>query len=488
MTSLHQKTIAAHARSLRAGEYSCVELTKHFIERIARATDLNAFISVTEKHALQQAKQADKKIKAGEASPLTGIPIAHKDLFCTQGVLTSCGSKMLNNFISPYDATAVATLAEHDMVMLGKTNMDEFAMGSSNETSHYGDVQNPWDKKRVAGGSSGGSAAAVAARLATVASGTDTGGSIRQPAALCGLTGIKPSYGRISRYGMVAFASSLDQAGVLACNAEDAAIVLQAMCGFDERDATSLQQDVPDYPALLDQSLAGKTIGLPKQFFSEGVNDEVAAAVEQAIAQLQSMGAKTVEVDLPNSAAGIPCYYVLASAEASSNLSRFDGIRYGHRAEEYTDLADMYAQSRAQGFGAEVQRRIMLGTYVLSEGYYDAYYIKAQKLRRMIADDFNHAFTKCDLLAGPTTPSTAFALGEKNEDPIAMYLNDIFTNTVNLAGLPGISLPVGFDQQGLPIGLQLIGQYLDEATLLNVAHQYQQQTDWHLKIPSEYES
>lgn len=483
----HQKTIAAHAQSLRDKEYSCVELTRHFLERIEAAADLNAFITVTAERALEQAQHADRRIAAGDATPLTGIPLVHKDLFCTRGVLTSCGSKILENFISPYDATAVARLDRCGMVTLGKSNMDEFAMGSSNETSYYGPVRNPWKRATVPGGSSGGSAAAVAARLTAVATGTDTGGSIRQPAALCGLTGVKPSYGRVSRYGMVAFASSLDQGGVLARSAEDAAVVLKAMSGFDVRDSTSLQQEVPDYPARLDESIAGKIIGLPKEFFGSGVDAEVAHAIETALAQLRALGAKTVEVELPNSAVGIPCYYVLAPAEASSNLARFDGIRYGHRAAEYADLTGLYEKTRAEGFGAEVKRRIMIGTYMLSSGYYDAYYVKAQKLRRMISDDFKAAFEKCDLIAGPTTPETAFALGAKNDDPVAMYLNDIFTNAVNLAGLPALSMPAGFDAGGLPVGLQLIGRYLDEVTPLTVAHQYQQATDWHLKTPQPWQ-
>ncbi len=494
-TILHQKTIAAHAQSLRAREYSCVELAQHFLTRMEAATDLNAFITITATRALEQARRADQRIAAGDSDLLIGIPLVHKDLFCTRGVLTSCGSKILENFISPYDATVVSNLERCGMVTLAKSNMDEFAMGSSNETSYYGAVRNPWNREAVPGGSSGGSAAAVAARLAVVATATDTGGSIRQPAAFCGLTGIKPSYGRVSRYGMIAFASSLDQGGVLSRSAADAALILHAMSGFDARDATSLRAEVPDYPALLQTSLAGKTIGLPVEFFgakdhhdgNHGVNAQIAQAVEDALAQLRALGAKTVEVALPNSAAGIPCYYVLAPAEASSNLARFDGIRYGHRAADYTDLTDMYEKTRAEGFGAEVKRRIMIGTYVLSSGYYDAYYIKAQKLRRMIANDFNTAFEKCDFIAGPTTPETAFALGAKTDDPVAMYLNDIFTNAVNLAGLPALSIPAGFDAAGLPIGLQLIGRYLDEATLLNAAHQYQLETDWHLKTPDAWQ-
>ncbi len=484
---MHQKTIAEHAVCLAKGEYSCVELTEHFLKRIESSSDLNAFITVTDQLAHQQAIQADQIVKAGNAGPLTGIPIAQKDLLCTKGVLTTCGSRILDNFISPYDATVIAKLHDQGMVTLGKTNMDEFAMGSSNETSFYGPVKNPWDLERVPGGSSGGSAAAVAAMLAPVATATDTGGSIRQPAALCGLTGIKPSYGRVSRFGMVAFASSLDQAGVLARNAEDAALVLAAMSGFDQRDSTSLDVPVPDYMASLEDSIKGKVIGLPKEFFGDGVEPDVADAVQASVRELEALGAKTIEVELPNSEVGIPCYYVLAPAEASSNLSRFDGVRYGFRAQEYLDLNDMYEQTRAQGFGEEVQRRIMIGTYVLSSGYYDAYYIKAQKLRRLISDDFTKAFEKCDLIAGPTAPDTAFRIGDKNDDPVAMYLNDIFTNSVNLAGLPGISVAAGMDRNNLPVGLHLIGRYLDESTILNVAHQFQRATDWHLKVPGGYE-
>jgi aspartyl-tRNA(Asn)/glutamyl-tRNA(Gln) amidotransferase subunit A len=485
---MHKKSLTEHAEALLKREYSSVELTRHFLDRIAATRDLNAFITVTEDVALEQAKQADSTLEKNEGQPLTGIPLAHKDLFCTRGTLTSCGSKILDNFISPYDATVVDKLNRQGMVMLGKTNMDEFAMGSSNETSFYGPVKNPWDTSRVPGGSSGGSAAVVTARLAPVATATDTGGSIRQPAAFCGLTGIKPSYGRVSRYGMVAFASSLDQGGILANRAEDAALVLEAMSGFDPRDSTSLEQDVPDYSGALRQSIAGKVIGLPGEFFGDGVDESVAKIVQQAIRELESMGAKTVEVSLPNSAVGIPCYYVIAPAEASANLSRFDGVRYGYRTENYDDLDDMYEKTRAEGFGAEVQRRIMIGTYVLSSGYYDAYYIKAQKLRRMISDDFSRAFEKCDLIAGPTTPATAFAIGEKNDDPVAMYLNDIFTNSANLAGLPAMSIPAGFDGNNLPVGLHLIGKYMDESTILNVAHKYQMGTDWHLQIPSEFDS
>lgn len=489
--ALHQNSIAEHARALRAGEYSCVELAEYFLQRIAAAPQLNAFITVTAEESRAQAKRADQMLASGDATLLTGIPLAHKDLFCTRDVLTSCGSKMLANFIAPYDATVVEKLSAAGAVMLGKNNMDEFAMGSSCETSFYGAARNPWNTDKVPGGSSGGGAAAVAARLVPVATATDTGGSIRQPAAFCGLTGIKPSYGRVSRYGMVAFASSLDQGGVLATNADDAAIVLQAMSGFDPRDSTSLQQDVPDYAAELNApidggALAGKTIGLPRQFFGDGVAGEVAEFVELALAELRKLGATTTPVDLPNISAGIPCYYVLAPAEASSNLARFDGVRYGHRAAEYADLTDMYEKTRGEGFGMEVKRRLMLGAYVLSSGYYDAYYRKAQQLRRLIHDDFARAFAQCDVLAGPTTPQTAFALGEKTTDPVAMYLNDIFTNGVNLAGLPGLSMPVGFDGGGLPVGMQLIAPYLREDILLRVAYEYQRVTDWHQKMPAQF--
>ena len=483
---MHQHTLAQHRESLHSKEYSCEELTRHYLDRIEQHADLNAFVTVTEDLAMEQAKKADQQLSSGNSNPLCGIPIAQKDLFCTKGVLTTCGSRILHNFVSPYDATVVDKLSQAGMVMLGKTNMDEFAMGSSNETSYYGPVKNPWNTGTVPGGSSGGSAAAVAAGLAPVATATDTGGSIRQPAAFCGLTGIKPSYGRVSRYGMIAFASSLDQGGVLARSAEDAALVLQAMSGFDPRDATSLQMDVPDYLSGLNDSIEGKVIGLPKEFFGDGVDSDIADAIQEAIKQFESMGAKTVEVALPNSEVGIPCYYVLAPAEASSNLSRFDGVRYGYRAEQYDDLTDMYEKTRAEGFGDEVKRRIMIGTYVLSSGYYDAYYIKAQKLRRMISDDFNNAFEKCDFILGPTTPTTAFTLGAKNDDPVSMYLNDIFTNSVNLAGLPGISLSAGFDTAGLPIGLHLIGRYLDEKTILNAAHRYQQETQWHTQLPGGF--
>ncbi|MEK7734619.1 MAG: Asp-tRNA(Asn)/Glu-tRNA(Gln) amidotransferase subunit GatA, partial [Pseudomonadota bacterium] len=436
---------------------------------------------------LAQAKAADVRLAGGRAGALTGIPIAQKDIFCADGWLTTCGSKMLANFTAPYDATAIARFNDAGAVLLGKTNMDEFAMGSSNESSHFGPVQNPWDTRCVPGGSSGGSAAAVAARLAPAATGTDTGGSIRQPAALTNLTGLKPSYGRVSRYGMIAFASSLDQGGPMTRTAEDAALLLGVMAGFDTRDSTSVEQPVPDYTATLNNDIKGLKIGLPREYFGEGLNAEVAKTVEAAIGEYQKLGAKVVEVSLPNSRLAIPCYYVLAPAEASSNLSRFDGARYGYRAKDYTDLLDMYGKTRAQGFGAEVKRRIMIGTYALSAGYYDAYYLKAQKLRRLIADDFARAFEQCDVIMGPTTPTTAFRIGAKSDDPVAMYLSDIYTISVNLAGLPGMSIPAGFDGQGLPVGLQLIGKYFDEARLLNIAHRYQQATDWHRRQPKGFE-
>jgi len=485
---MHQKTVVELAAMLTAGECSSEELTRTYLDRIDSHKELNAFVTVNADTALAQARAADEQIKQGNAGPLTGIPYAHKDIFCTEGELTTCGSKMLANFRSPYDATVTRKLHDAGMIMLGKTNMDEFAMGSSNETSHFGAVSNPWDTTRVPGGSSGGSAAAVAARLAPIATGTDTGGSIRQPAAFCGITGIKPSYGRVSRYGMIAFASSLDQGGPMARTAADAALMLQAMSGFDASDSTSVEEAVPDFSAGLDHSLKGLRIGIPEEFFSEGLNSEVGSAVQQALDVYKSQGAELVDISLPNSSLSVPCYYVLAPAEASSNLSRFDGVRYGHRASDYRDLVEMYEKTRAEGFGDEVKRRIMIGTYALSAGYYDAYYLKAQQLRRMIAEDFNQAFEKCDVIMGPTTPSTAFAKGDKSDDPVAMYLNDIYTISVNLAGLPGMSIPAGIDGNGLPIGLQLIGKYFDEAKLLNVAHQFQLQTDWHTRAPEGFGS
>lgn len=485
---MHTKTITEHTAALAAGEYSSVELTQHYLERITAHKALNAFITVDENQALAQARQADERLAAGNAEALTGIPIAQKDIFCTDGILTTCGSRMLSNFVAPYDATVIDRFKQAGTVILGKTNMDEFAMGSSSETSYYGPVKNPWDPSRVPGGSSGGSAAAVAARLAPAATGTDTGGSIRQPAALCGITGLKPSYGRVSRYGMIAFASSLDQGGPMARSAEDAALLLQVMSGFDERDSTSVNEPIPDYRTNLNDELKGLKIGLPKEYFGEGLNADVAEIIELAVEEIRKLGAEIVEVSLPNSGLAVPCYYVLAPAEASSNLSRYDGVRYGYRAAEYKDLLDMYMKSRAQGFGPEVKRRIMIGTYALSAGYFDAYYLKAQKLRRLIADDFTQAFECCDVILGPTSPSTAFKLGEKSDDPVAMYLNDIYTISVNLAGLPAISLCAGFDQGQLPVGLQLIGRYFDEARLLNIAHRYQQVTDWHQQIPKGFDN
>ena len=473
------------SQALAAKQVSSVELTRLFLDRIARLNPaLNAFVTVDAEKSLNSARAADARIAAGTAGPLTGIPIAQKDIFCAEGWRTTCGSKMLANFISPYDATVIRKMhGEAGMVSLGKTNMDEFAMGSSNETSYFGPVRNPWDSERVPGGSSGGSAAAVAARLAPAATGTDTGGSIRQPAALCSLTGLKPTYGVVSRYGMIAFASSLDQGGPMAKSAEDCALLLNAMAGFDERDSTSLDRLAEDYARDLEKPLNGLRIGLPREFFGEGCDAGVMAAVQAAIAEYEKLGATTVEVSLPNSHLSVPAYYVIAPAEASSNLSRFDGVRYGYRAPEYGSLDDMYMKTRAQGFGAEVKRRILIGTYVLSHGYYDAYYLQAQRIRRLIADDFVEAFKSCDVIMGPTSPSTAFKLGEKAADPVQMYLSDIYTIAVNLAGLPGMSIPCGF-ADGLPVGLQLIGNYFAEARVLNVAHRYQQSTDWHRRRPA----
>ncbi len=471
--------------ALAAKQVSAVELATLFLDRIDQHNPaINAFITLDRSKTLTQAADADARRAAGETNPLLGVPLGHKDIFCTEGWRTTCGSKMLHNFISPYDATVVARLKQAGVVTLGKLNMDEFAMGSSNETSHFGPVKNPWDTARVPGGSSGGSAAAIAARLAPAVTGTDTGGSIRQPASLCGLTGLKPTYGVVSRYGMIAFASSLDQAGPMAKSAEDCALLLSAMAGFDERDSTSLQRAPEDYCRDLAQPLAGLLIGLPREFFGPGMDDDVRAAVETALDQYRRLGATTVDISLPNSGLSVPAYYVIAPAEASSNLSRFDGVRYGHRAAEYTDLIDMYSKSRAEGFGAEVKRRILIGTYVLSHGYYDAYYLKAQKIRRLIANDFAEAFKDCDVIAGPASPSVAFRFGEKSADPVQMYLSDIYTISTNLAGLPGMSLPCGFGRDAMPVGLQLIGNWFGEAKMLNVAHQYQLNTDWHLRMPA----
>ncbi|RDH81834.1 MAG: Asp-tRNA(Asn)/Glu-tRNA(Gln) amidotransferase GatCAB subunit A [endosymbiont of Seepiophila jonesi] len=483
---MHNKTIAELGAGLRAGEFSSVELTRHFLERIDSLDEgLNCYITVTPDVALQAAEAADQRISAGDAGPLTGIPIAQKDIFCTQGVKTSCGSRMLDSFISPYDATVVERLNAAGVVMLGKANMDEFAMGSSNETSFYGPVRNPWDRERVPGGSSGGSAALVAARLAVAATGTDTGGSIRQPAALCGITGLKPTYGRVSRYGMIAFASSLDQGGPMTRSAEDAALMLQAMAGFDPRDSTSAEEPLPDFSAGLNDYLQGLKIGLPKEYFGEGLDAGVAASVEAAIEEYRKLGAEVVEISLPNTHLAVPTYYVVAPAECSSNLSRFDGVRYGYRCEAPKDLEDLYKRSRGEGFGEEVKRRIMIGTYALSAGYYDAYYLKAQKIRHLISDDFKTAFEQVDVILGPSTPTTAFGLGEKADDPVTMYLNDIYTIAANLAGLPGMSVPVE-PVEGMPVGLQLIGNYFAEAKLLNVAHKLQQVTDWHRLAPEGY--
>jgi aspartyl-tRNA(Asn)/glutamyl-tRNA(Gln) amidotransferase subunit A len=480
-------TLKQLADLLAAGKTSSVELSQDYLGRIAAHNPtLNAFITVDAERTLSEARAADTLRAAGQAGPLTGVPIAHKDIFCAEGWLTTCGSKMLYNFVSPYDAHVIEQFKKAGLPTLGKTNMDEFAMGSSNETSYYGAVKNPWDTARVPGGSSGGSAACVAAGLAPAATGTDTGGSIRQPAALCGLTGLKPTYGVVSRYGMIAFASSLDQAGPMARTAEDCALLLNVMAGFDTRDSTSLERDKEDYARDLAKPLAGLRIGLPKEFFGEGLTGDTAKAVQEAIELFRKLGATTVEVSLPNSGLSVAAYYVIAPAEASSNLSRFDGVRYGYRTPEYADLTDMYEKTRAEGFGAEVKRRILIGAYVLSHGYYDAYYVQAQKLRRLIAQDFAEAYKQCDVILGPTAPTTAFKLGEKADDPVQMYLSDIYTIAVNLAGLPGMSLPCGFDGQGLPIGLQLIGDYFSEARMLNVAHQYQLATDWHMRTPGGY--
>ncbi len=479
----HHASVAEIGRGLRAHKYSSVEVTRHFLERIDRTNkSLNAFVTVTPERALADARRADERIARGDAGPLTGVPLAHKDIFCTTGVLTTCGSRMLSNFVSPYDATVVERLAAAGMVMLGKTNMDEFAMGSSNETSFFGPVRNPWDGSKVPGGSSGGSAAAVAARLAPVATGTDTGGSIRQPAALTGLTGVKPTYGLVSRYGMIAFASSLDQAGVLAQTAEDAALVLGAMAGHDPRDSTSVDAPVPDYAAGLGRPVKGLRIGIIREFFGEGLEPGVGNAVHAAIEAFRGQGATIVEVSLPNLPLSVPTYYVVAPAECSSNLSRYDGVRFGHRCANPRDLMDLYKRTRGEGFGAEVKRRIMTGTYVLSAGYYDAYYLKAQKVRSLINADFKRAFGQVDVLMGPTTPTPAFAIGAKVDDPITMYLNDIYTIGANLAGLPALSVPCGM-VDGLPVGLQIIGPHFSEEHLLAVAHAWQRESDWHRKLP-----
>jgi aspartyl-tRNA(Asn)/glutamyl-tRNA(Gln) amidotransferase subunit A len=487
MTELHHQTLAELAEGLRARQFSSVELARHFLARIERLNPaLNALITVTREQALSAAAKADELLASGEAGDLAGLPIVHKDIFCTDGVLTTCGSKMLSNFVAPYDATAVERLSQAGVIMLGKANMDEFAMGSSTENSWYGPTKNPWDLKKVPGGSSGGSSAAVAGRLAPAATGTDTGGSIRQPAALTGLTGLKPTYGRVSRYGMIAFASSLDQAGTLTQSAHDAALMLRTMAGFDPKDSTSVDTPVPDYVAALDQPLAGLKIGLLKEFFATGLDAANARPVLDALKVYEKLGAKLVEVSLPNLPLSVPTYYVVAPAECSSNLSRFDGVRFGHRCENPVDLMDLYKRSRGEGFGAEVKRRIMTGTYVLSAGYYDAYYLRAQKVRRRITNDFANAFNQVDVLMGPVSPTPAFDIGAKVDDPVTMYLNDIYTTGANLAGLPAMSIPCGL-LGGLPVGLQLIGPHFAEARLLGLAHAYQRETAWHRQIPQGYE-
>ncbi len=483
---MHNKTITELAKGLREKEYSSLELTQAYLDRIKKHQQLNCFITVAEDYALQQAKRADTQLASADAGLLTGIPIAQKDIFCTQGIKTTCGSKMLDNFIAPYNATVIEKFNAAGAITLGKLNMDEFAMGSSNETSFYGAVQNPWDTSTVPGGSSGGSAAAVAARLSPAVTGTDTGGSIRQPASLCGITGLKPTYGRVSRYGMIAFASSLDQGGPMARSAEDAAILMQTMAGFDTKDSTSVDREVPNYSAGLNNSLEGLKIGLPKEFFGDGLNNAIASAIETAVNEYKKLGAEVKEVSLPNMKLAIPAYYVIASAECSANLSRYDGVRFGYRCDDPADLNDLYIRSRGEAFGAEVKRRILMGTYALSAGYYDAYYIKAQKIRRLISEDFSKALSEVDVLMGPVSPSTAFGIGEKTSDPIEMYLADIYTIAINLAGLPAMSLPAGF-VNNKPVGLQVIGNYFTEDHLLNIAHQYQQVTDWHTQTPKGFE-
>jgi len=483
MSALHDKSVAELSAALRARQVSSVEVTQAFLERVTRhQADLNAFISITAEAALAEAAQADARLRSQDAGPLTGVPIAHKDIFCTRGEKTTCGSRMLANFVSPYDATVVERLRAAGVVMLGKTNMDEFAMGSSNETSFFGPVRNPWDVARVPGGSSGGSAVAVAARLAPAATATDTGGSIRQPAALCGVTGLKPTYGRVSRFGMIAFASSLDQGGLITRSAEDAALLLGAMAGFDERDSTSVELPVPDYSGALGQPLKGLKIGVLKEFFDNGLDPAIEQHIRAALDLLHAQGAVIKDVSLPHLPLSVPTYYVVAPAECSSNLARFDGVRYGHRCDKPRDLLDLYQRSRGEGFGAEVKRRIMTGTYVLSAGYYDAFYLKAQRVRQLISNDFERAFHEVDVVIGPTTPTAAFELGAKTSDPVTMYLNDIYTIGANLAGLPAISVPCGL-AQGLPTGMQIIGPHFGEERLLNVAHRYQLETDWHRRTP-----
>ena len=484
---MYKSTLAQLSIALESKKISSEELTRLYIERCNKHNNsLNCFITITEEEALKKARQADKKRASGDYNLLTGIPIAQKDIFCTNGIKTTCGSKMLDNFVAPYDATLIKKMNDAGLIMLGKTNMDEFAMGSSNETSFYGPVKNPWDDCRVPGGSSGGSASAVAARLTPAATGTDTGGSIRQPSSFCGITGLKPTYGRVSRYGMVAFASSLDQGGPMTQTAEDAALIMNIIAGFDEHDSTSTEKPTDNYTEKLNNSIKGLKIGLPKQYFDENLDNNVAGVIENGLKELEKLGAKCVDVELPHTELSIPAYYVVAPAECSSNLSRYDGVRFGHRCKEPKDLSDLYCRSRQEGFGKEVKRRIMTGTYVLSAGYYDAYYIKAQKIRQIISNDFQNVFKNVDIIAGPTTTGVAFKLNEKLNDPISMYLSDLYTVSVNLAGLPAISVPSGFINK-LPVGMQLIGNYFQESLLMNVAHQYQKVTDWHQKIPQAYE-
>ena len=483
---LSRKSVAGLGRALSARSVSAVELARSYLERIDRHKDLNAFLDVRPEVTLAQARAADARIARGEATPLTGIPIAHKDIFVTRDFASTASSRMLKGYMSPFDATVVEKLAGAGMVSLGKLNCDEFAMGSSNENSFYGNVLNPWDKTAVPGGSSGGSAAAVAARIAPAATATDTGGSIREPAAFSGITGIKPTYGRASRWGMIAFASSLDQAGIMTQSAEDAALIFNAMLGFDPKDSTSVERPPEDYTRSLSTDLKGLRIGVPREFFGEGLQPDVEKAVREALAEYVRLGAKLVDISLPNAELGIPVYYVIAPAECSSNLSRFDGVRYGHRAAEYGDLIDMMKKSRKEGFGPEPRRRILIGTYVLSHGYYDAYYIQAQKVRRIIADEFQQAFQQCDIIAGPVTTSVAFGFGEKAADPVAMYLSDLYTIPGSLAGIPGMSIPCGFGAKNRPVGLQLMSNYFEEAKLLGVAHRYQQATDWHTRIPGGF--
>ena len=479
------RSVTELAAALAAREVSSVELTKAYLERIRRLADLNAFITVDEEGALERAKRADERRSRADAQPLTGIPLGYKDIYCTRGLRTTCGSRMLENFVAPYDAHVVEQLERAGAVPLGKCNMDEFAMGSSNENSYFGPVKNPWNKRRVPGGSSGGSATAVAARMVAAATGTDTGGSTRQPAAFSGVCGLRPTYGLVSRYGLVAFASSLDQAGPIARSSADLALLLNVMAGFDARDSTSIDRPKEDYSRQLNPDLGQLRIGLPREYFAEGIEPGVRKAVDAAVAWFRAQGAKTVDLELPLTRLAVPVYYVIAPAEASSNLSRYDGVRYGHRAKEFSDLIDMYCRTRAEGFGREVKQRILVGTYVLSHGYYDAYYVQAQKVRRLIAREFADAFQRCDVILGPTAPTTAFELGAKTEDPVQMYLGDIFTIPAPLAGLPALSIPCGYDSAGLPVGLQLMGPHFSEGLLLGAAHRYQQATDWHARVPTE---